>query len=183
MKTVRTALIAVLLFASAAFAMDFSAEMVNSSPQGAVTAKFYVSGQKSRVEMPGIVTINRMDKKTMWMLMPGQSMYIEQPLDIRTVISAQEKMDGEVERVVEGKDMVNGVSTTKYRVTFDAGGKRETVFQWIDDVNHFPVKTAARDGSWSSEFKNVKTGPQDPSLFEIPSGYNKMPFTMPGMDR
>jgi hypothetical protein len=43
------------------------------------------------------------------------------------------------------------------------------------------VKTAATDGSWWSEFKNIKTMPQDPALFEIPSGYKKMSFSMPDM--
>ena len=169
----------VLLSAPAASAADFSADMVSSSPQGSMTAKLYVSGQKSRMEMPGAVTIGRIDKDVAWMLMPEQGMYVEQPLDVRTAMSTQEKMDQEIERTPEGKETVSGMSTTKYRVTFGTAGRRESVFQWIDDANHFPVKTAAIDGSWWSEFKNIKITPQDPALFEIPPGYKKMSLGVP----
>ena len=37
-----------------------------------------------------------------------------------------------------------------------------------------PVKTAAVDGSWSQELKNIKMGSQSDSLFELPAGYQKM---------
>jgi len=181
-RTFCIALISVaLLYAAATYAVDFSADMIMSSRQNSVTAKLYVSDQKSRMEMPGSITISRIDKKVMWMLMPEQGMYMEQPIDMHTAMSTQEKVDGEIERKAEGKETVNGMSTTKYRVTIETGGRRETVFQWIDDVNHFPVKTASVDGSWWNEFKNIKTTPQDPALFEIPSGYNKMSFSMPDM--
>ncbi len=170
---------AVLLCAGAACAMDFNADMVSRAPQGIMTVRIYVSGEKSRVEMPGGVSISRMDKKVAWVLMPEQGMYIEQPIDTRTAISTQDKVEGEIERTAEGKETVNGMATTKYRVTFETGGRRDSVFQWIDDANHFPVKTAAIDGSWWSEFRNIKTGPQDPALFELPSGYKKMSFDMP----
>ncbi len=171
----------VLLFASAGFAADFSAEMATSSPEGAMTAKMYVSGQKSRVEMPGAVTIARIDMKVMWMLMPQEKMYMEQPIDMRTAMSTQEKLDGELERTVEGRETVNGMNTTKYRVTYETAGRRDMVFQWIDDTNHFPVKTAAVDNSWWSEFRSISTKPQDPALFEIPAGYNKMNLNIPDM--
>lgn len=137
----------VLLFATAAYAADFSAEMVSLTPQGNMTAKMYVSGQKSRLEMPGSITISRIDKKMMWMLMPTQKAYFEQPIEANMTINTQEKLDGEVERTAIGKETVNGMNTTKYRVTYETAGRRDTVFQWIDDVNRFPVKTAAVDGS------------------------------------
>lgn len=165
----------------AAYAADFSADMVGSSPQGAMSAKMYVSGDKSRVEMAGAVTINRMDKKVMWLLMPQEKMYIEQPVDMKAARSTREKVEGEVERTVEGREAVNGMNTTKYRVTYESNGLRETIFQWIDDVNRFPVKTAAVDGSWSSEFRNISTKSQDPALFEVPSGYKKMSIPTPDL--
>lgn len=165
----------------AACAADFSADMVGSSPQGAMSAKMYVSGDKSRVETAGAVTINRMDKKVMWLLMPQEMMYIEQPVDMKAARSTKEKVEGEVERTVEGREAVNGMNTTKYRVTYESNGLRETIFQWIDDVNRFPVKTAAVDGSWSSEFRNISTKSQDPALFEVPSEYKKMSIPTPDL--
>lgn len=169
------------LLAGPGYAEDFSADMVSFSPEGSFTAKIYVSGEKSRMEMPEAITISRMDKKVAWVLMPSEKMYMEQPLNPHSAASTREKMDGEIERKVEGNEMVNGRNTTKYRVTFEAEGKREEVFQWVDEVAHVSVKTAATDGSWSSEFKNIRTGPQDQEFFEIPAGYRNMSLGMPDM--
>jgi hypothetical protein len=169
------------LLAGTGYAEDFSADMVSSSSEGTFIGKIYVSGEKSRMEMPEASTISRMDKKVSWVLMPGQKMYMEQPIDARAAAGTQEKMSGEIERSVEGNETVDGRVTTKYRVTFEAQGKRETIFQWIDEAAHVLVKTAAIDGSWSTEFKNIKAGLQDQELFEIPAGYNKMSLSMPDM--
>ncbi len=171
----------IVLSAAVVYAEDFSADMVSSTPEGSFTAKLYVSGDKSRTEMPEATTISRMDKKIVWMLIPAEKMYMEQPIPPHTAASLQEKVAGEIERTAEGNETVNGRGTTKYRVTFEAGGKRESVFQWIDEAAHIPVKTAAIDGSWSSEFRNMRSGPQDPALFEIPDGYRKMSLGMPDM--
>ncbi|MFH0941319.1 MAG: DUF4412 domain-containing protein [Candidatus Omnitrophota bacterium] len=163
------------------YAEDFSADMVSVSSEGSFTGKIYVSGDKSRIEMPEAITISRLDQKVTWMLMPSEKMYMEQPINARAAASTQEKIYGEIERIAEGKEIVSGMPTTKYRVTSEVAGKRETVFQWIDEGTHFPVKTAAIDNSWSSEFKNIKTGPQDQALFEIPADYQKMSIGMPNM--
>ncbi len=171
----------IALSAAVVYAEDFSADMVSYSSEGSLTAKLYISGDKSRMEMPGATTISRMDKKVVWVLMPGENMYMEQPIDPRTAASTREKIDGEIERKAEGNETISGRNTTKYRVTFEANGKRESVFQWIDESAHIPVKTAAIDGSWSSEFRNIQSGPQDPALFVIPNGYTKMPLGMQDM--
>jgi hypothetical protein len=172
---------ALVLPATACYAVDFSADIVSSSRQGSFTAKIYVSGDKSRTEMPGATTISRMDKKLVWVLMPAEKMYMEQPMDPLSAAGTWEKMDGEIERRAEGNEVVNGRQTTKYRVIFEADGMRDSVFQWLDESAHIPVKTAAIDGSWSTEFKNIRPGPQDRNLFEIPAGYNKMSLDMPDM--
>lgn len=162
------------------YAADFSADIVSSTPEGTFTAKMYVSQDKSRTEVEGTATIARMDKKVTWILMSAQRMYMEQPLDMRSVAGMNEKIDGEISRTAEGHETVSGVATTKYRVVYKAQGRQDEVFQWIDETRSIPVKTAAVDGSWSSEFKNIKAGPQDPSFFEIPAGYKK--FAMPTMN-
>ena len=93
----------------------------------------------------------------------------------------RDKISGEVERKSEGSEMVDGRMANKYLVTVVVDGKTESVYQWIDEFVSIPVKTAAVDGSWSSEFKDIKVGRQDPSLFEIPEGYKKMAMGMPDM--
>lgn len=161
-------------------AEDFSADIVSSMPQGTFMSKIYVSQDKSRTEVEGTATIARMDKKVVWVIIPAQRMYMEQPLDMQSAASTQEKIEGEISRTMEGRETVSGISAAKYRVTYESQGQRNSIFQWIDERRHFPVKTAAIDGSWSSEFRNIKTGPQDPALFEVPAGYKK--FAMPTMN-
>ena len=56
-------------------------------------------------------------------------------------------------------------------------GKKNSFMLWIANDLGLPVKTAAEDGSWSQEYKNIVIGPQPYELFEIPAGYQK--FSMP----
>ncbi len=59
-------------------------------------------------------------------------------------------------------------------------GKTYTTIEWAArELNGFVVKRADEKGQWLTEYQNVRLGPQDPALFEIPSGYQKM--TMGGM--
>jgi hypothetical protein len=61
----------------------------------------------------------------------------------------------------------------KYQITQDVGGRKTVIYQWISKDYLFPIKSAAADGSWSTEFKNFKPGKQPASLFELPAGYKK----------
>jgi hypothetical protein len=174
-------ILGIALLQAPAFAEDFSADVITKAPTASMAAKMYISGNKSRMESAGTITISRMDKKVVWILMPNEKMYMEQPLDPRTAATTQTKVNGEIERRAEGNEVINGMKTTKYRVTIQNQGKRESMFQWVDEGMHFPIKTAAIDGSWSTEFRNIRRGAQNPQLFEIPAGYTKMSMGMPNM--
>jgi hypothetical protein len=67
-----------------------------------------------------------------------------------------------------GTETVNGYPCDKWQLT---GKENSTV--WISQQYHFPIKSVNADGS-SVEFSNIKTGPQDASLFQVPAGYQKM---------
>lgn len=166
----------------AALAQDFSADMVSTTKDGTFTGKIFVSKDKTRVEVPESVTITRMDKKVMWMLMPSEKMYMEQPFDPRNVTATSEGVSGEIERKLIGQETVNGKIASKYKVTYEVEGVRDAVFQWIDTASSIPVKTEAADGSWTMEYKNLKIGAQPDSLFEIPAGYQKFSYEMPTVE-
>jgi hypothetical protein len=63
--------------------------------------------------------------------------------------------------------------------------KTINTYQWMATDINFPVKTAAVDGSWSMEYKDIKLGSQPDSLFELPAGYQKMsiPSMPPGVGK
>ena len=145
------------VFGGIATAQDFSADMVSTTKGGVFTGKIYAAKEKTRMEMPQAITITRMDKNVVWILMPEQKMYMEQPLKPENIVASTDKMPGEIERKHLGTETVDGKKTEKYRIVYTVGNKRETIFQWIATDSGFPIKTAAEDGSWTTEFKNLKT--------------------------
>jgi len=162
-----------------AFALEFSANMVSTTQQGSFSGKIYVSDKKIRTEMAGAISIVRLDRDIAWIIMPGQNMYMEQPIDPQMIRATSDKMPGEIERTLLGKEIINGRQVDKYRVIYTSLGKRETVLQWLDTATSIPIKVTDEKGSWSFEYKNLKIGPQNASLFEVPAGYAK--FSMGNM--
>jgi hypothetical protein len=117
------------------------------------------------------------------MLMPAQRMYTELDLSQAKEQAASGPPDDvTIEKI--GDETVEGHSATKYKMLMrdkSAGG-----FMWFTD-DGIPVKMdmLAREGKEKSRItmtlRNLKTGKQDASLFELPAGYSKMP-NMGGMN-
>lgn len=176
----KSMLLAIVIFmgcASAAWALDFSADVISTADGRTFNSKIYVSNDKVRMEAAGTTTISRMDKKVVWVIMPQQNMYMEQMMNPERVPAATEKMPGEIERKLLGTDTVDGRAVEKYRVRYTSNGTEAAVLQWIDPKTKIPLKTASEDGKWVMEYKNLVVGPQPESFFNIPAGYKK--FAMP----
>lgn len=175
-------LLFVLLFSGMALALEFSADTITTH-KGAVstTGKIYYKADRLRMDMKApneMIMITRMDKKVIWNIMPKEKMYMELPFDLKNKPMVEEKLEGEIERKHVGNETIDGHPTKKYLITYKYGNKKEQVYQWLATDINFPLKTAAIDGSWVQEFKNIKMGSQPNSLFELPAGYKK--FQMPG---
>ena len=113
--------------------------------------------------------------------MTGEKMYMEMPIDLSQKPKVEEKFEGEIERKQVGTETIDGHPTKKYLITYKVSNKQDQVYQWMATDINFPVKTAAVDGSWMQEFKNIKMGSQPDSLFEVPAGYQKIQMPqMPG---
>ena len=169
--------------AKAPVPQEFSATMVNSSAGQTITTKIYMKPNKFRTDtkMAGSSTIVRKDLNKVWTIMTSQKAYMEMPgtADAQSPHMAEEQVKGEVSRNKVASETIDGHPSTKYEVTAKVDGKVMQIYQWwATDIN-FPIKTAAADGSWSMEYRDVKIDSQPDSLFEIPSGYKKM--TIPGM--
>lgn len=163
------------------YAADFSADMTSIAGGQRFSGKIAVSGDKMRMEMPGATTITRMDRQIAWLIMPAQGMYMETKFDPRNVAAVEEKVPGEVERQYIGDEMVNGRIAKKYKVVYDAGGDREAIMQWMVEGVPVPVRVSSMDGSWVMEYTNINMTAQDPALFEVPDGYQKLSMpVMPG---
>jgi hypothetical protein len=156
-------------------AADFSADFVATSPgEKEGRGKIYMQGNKMRMEPETAdgkaVTISRPDKKVVWILMEEEKMYMEQAYreDPRTQGWTPAR---EAQSKFVGNETVSGLPCKKYK----AAG-REQVY-WISEQIAFPVKMQDPDGTML--LKNIKIGKLPGSLFEIPSGYEKL--AMPGM--
>jgi hypothetical protein len=171
----------ILFLATVVLAEDFSADMINTTKDGIFKGKIFITKDKTRMEVPGSITITRIDKKVVWILMPKDKMYMEQPFDPGKVVATSEKISGEIERKLIGQEIIDGRMTNKYQIVYNQDGKRETIFQWIAVGLNIPVKIAAGDNSWTMEYKNIKIGKQSDALFEVPADYQKFSYQMPSM--
>lgn len=156
---------------------EFSADMLFSGPEGEAQGRMYLTADKIRFEMMGQVMITRLDRNVTWVLMPSENMYMEQPIDPKTVAQAGRDLPGEVERVAIGPEAVDGRPAVKYRVTGVSGGRAVSVYQWIEGAQPLPLRIQDIDGEWTVEYRNVRIGPQRAELFEPPAGMQK--FAMP----
>ncbi len=184
-KKIAFILLVVFLFAGTVQAIEFSADSIITQKNGEkMTGKVYFKPDRFRMDMKvheDMVVITRVDKKVAWNIMPKEKMYMEMPFDLKNKPKVDEKFEGEIERKQVGAETIDGHPTKKYLITYKIGNKTDQVYQWMATDINFPVKTAAIDGSWSQEFRNIKMGPQPNSLFEVPAGYQKMQMpAMPG---
>ena len=167
----------------APMAKEYSATMVSKSAGQTITTQIYMKPDKFRTDtkMAGMSTIVRKDLNKVWTIITSQKMYMETQgmADAPSTQTVEDKVKGEVSRKKVGSETINGHPSTKYEITTEADGKTMQIHQWWATDISFPVKTAAVDGSWSMEYKDIKIGDQPDALFEVPSGYKKM--TLPGM--
>ncbi len=155
----------------------FSADLAMTTAGKNIVGKFYIEGQKMRTEMSApvpMVTIVRMDKKTMWFLMPAQKMYMEQPIPTDPVAMTPGVLPPDYKQEELGEELIDGRMAKKIKASTVQDGKEFVMYSWVDKDTNLPLKMAAEDRSFSHEYRNLKAGDQDDALFEVPAGYTKM---------
>jgi len=162
----------------------YSAELAITTKAGmAIKSKTYVDGDKMRSDanLNGLVmsVIVRKDKQKIYQVMDAQKMIMEMNYDPNKFpgnSAASFGPEGKFDLI--GPDAVDGVACTKYKVTSDK--QKQVFYFWFDTVGKIPVEMAAVDGSLVVKWKNFVAGPQDPSLFEPPTGYQTVSMSSPG---
>jgi hypothetical protein len=171
----------------------FSADMHFTSNSGAKAehethGKMYVNQQHMRMDLEGgpggtAIMITNFVTKTSDTLLPQQHMYMEFNAD-----QMQGRRAGMAPSIKPfrdpgnpcayeegatcknmGVEQMNGRICDRWQIT-DKNGKVSNV--WIDQKLHFPVKGVSDTSTW--ELTNIREGEPAASLFEIPSGYQKM---------
>ncbi|HJX19053.1 MAG TPA: DUF4412 domain-containing protein [Acidiferrobacterales bacterium] len=169
--------------------VEYSADSILETAEFSMKGRVYFTPTRERREMvmgsggDKMLTITRHDKKVAWTLMPSEKMYME--TNIAKTKSKDDLSGYKIEQTVVGPETVNGVNTTKSKIIM-TGPKGEKMggFMWTTKEN-IVVKMDAiaidkkQKHRFKSELTNLKVGKQDPKLFEVPAGYEKM--SIPGM--
>ena len=176
---------------------EYSADKVTQTESVTFEQHVYYTPTKERTEMHGSgknadqmpIQILRKDNKVMWQVMPSQKMYMEYSLD-RPAPSTMKKEPADMtkwdfEETVVGEEVMEGVNVTKYKtIATSTDGKKFGGFSWRTKEG-IPLKVdllykqGEEKHRMTTELHNLKIGPQDPQLFEIPADYTK--FDMAGM--
>ena len=159
---------------------SFSADQVQVMNKKTTTSKVYSSEKAIRVEKeekgkPSI-TIMHLDRKSVWVLNPEQKTYMDMGSIGAAGADMTSSMEGaKIQRDPLGSEDVGAYHCDKFHVQTTYEGHVYNSIEWdAKELDGFPVKQADDKGKWSKEYQNVKLGPQDPSLFEIPAGYQKI---------
>lgn len=171
-------LICFTLLSATAYAAEFSANLVFISKENHGNGKIAVTDEKVMVKIGEIITIARIDKNLIWLVMPKGQMYIKMPLQFQNIFIGTDSIKGELERKFVGVEKVNGQKTNKYRIIYQMDDKVYTAFLWMLPVVNIPVKKAAEDGSWVIKYTGIYVGKQPDDLFEIPDGYQELGTNM-----
>jgi outer membrane lipoprotein-sorting protein len=163
-------------------AVEYSADSYMETAEGVMQGPAYFAPGKERREFTKdgttMVNITRHDKKVIWSLMPNDKMYMEMKPSEKN--SAGDLSLYHFDRTEVGHEVVNGVQTTKNKLIMTGpNGEKMGGFMWVSsegivvkmDVIAMDKNSKARI---KTELTNIKIGHQDPALFEIPAGYNKM---------
>ena len=174
---------------------QYSADLVvtrKMGPPRPMTIKVYFDGDKRRTEQGGgSIIILRGDLAKRYILMPNNKTYMEAPFDPKMLESSNDwaKKMGLIHEKVATEE-VNGELCDKYRYSSDPKKSENTQnkpaitgFIWVAQTTHMMVKS--ENAGSTAEWKNIKIGPPDASLFELPADYKKAevgklpPLTLP----
>lgn len=156
-----------------ATALDFSADRIVKNGNNVVTAHINAKPDRWRFEFSqpqggASIIIVRMDCQASWLILSKRRQYLEVPIAKDHLLSVTEKMKGELSREFIGTETLNGYPTELFEVTVSGDGRDRHYYQWVTQVQRFPVKTVSKEGDWSEEFRHVVFTEQSPLLFELP---------------
>jgi hypothetical protein len=172
-----------------AIAQQFSADMVRLKPEGAVASKVVVLGDRVRLDLAGPVqehnatVILNLTQNKGFMIIPDNKSYVPlpagpasaampffEPANPENACPAWEKATDKPGTCTKiGDDTLAGRPSVKYKGT---SGNGDTGFLWIDRRLNFVVKWQGQRSS--AELRNIQEGPQSPTMFEIPTDYEKV---------
>ncbi len=171
--------------------VEYSADQIIESEDGATKSRIYSTPTKERREMSqggaAMTMITRHDKHVSWTVMPEEKMYMEAPDNKQ----GQDKSDlsgYQIEQTALGEETVNGVVMNKSKIIMTGNdGTKMGGFMWTTKEGILAkIDALAVEKGQKARFKmeqtNIQIGKQPAELFEIPKGFEKLDMGGMGMD-
>jgi hypothetical protein len=180
----RWLLLALVLWPAAAPAAEFSGQTLTQIREVRVPGLIFVKDGKLRQEFNDdkgrTITILRLDKKKIWVILPQNQVYMEVSLKPQWPGQfIQIPPDAKGKRLV-GKENVAGYDTEKYEVAVAAKTGWEKQTFWMAPKLGMPIKVAVPARKFSMEYRHIRERKVADRLFEIPPGYEKV--TKPALE-
>jgi hypothetical protein len=164
--------------ARVAFSADRALTVDGRTFQGRV---YHTPGRQRHEQMlegvPQVVLL-RADRGEGWLVLPSLHSYVE----FRFPQAIAELSDPSLRGTPVGQETVSGMRTTKYRVEHSArDGTSVDGWMWVTRegiVMRLDGTVQPRKGKptpFSMQLSNVRIGPQDMAMFELPQGFVKLP--------
>ncbi len=137
--------------------------------------------ERHEQDLQGIHQVVILDAQKLrgWLVLPGLKTYVEFPFPKLLA----ELNEDSVRHSAVGEEDVDGVRTTKYRVDHTTeDGTRAQGFVWLSRAGVLMKldgtvlrPNAGKPMTIHMELSEFHQAPQDPSLFELPAGFVKLP--------
>jgi hypothetical protein len=168
-----------------ALEVEYSADAVFGTGDKARPGRIWRTPQALRGERVdgrhAQILIVRLDRRLAWVVLPEPKVVVEAPLDsLDMQLTAALQGGAGVRQTAVGKETIDGIATTKYRVQRDEpGGTSFDGFVWRSAqgiIMRVEGKGThkGRHGTVHARFSNVRIGRQDPAQFEQPGGFNRV---------
>ena len=186
-RTAKISIVVILLLLMAfvsAEAAEFSADMtIKSAAAGMeMNGKVFVRGNALRQELDTPagkqVTIVSEGANVMYVILPGQKMYMEMP---KTQVTLDEKEDMETKFSQEGtlskqgSETIEGYECDIFQIVYNDPGLGQSLV-WVSRKLNYPLKMEMENPQDKATilYTNIAEGTLEDSLFVLPSGYQKL---------
>lgn len=173
----------ILIMAVAVGAAEFQADMtINSNEGGEINGKVFVRNNSMRQEMETPmgqqVVIVDGEAGMMYILLPGQKIYVERP-NTQVMLGDEEKIEvklaeqGEVTKL--GSEKVNNYDCEKINVVYNDTNLGESTL-WVAEKLNYPIKIYVQNPKDTATiiYSNIIEKQLKDTLFVLPAGYTKL---------